>query len=449
MTLIVQKLKSLGRRFLDKQSRILIKNSSWVFLENLIRTVLNFTRAIIIARILGAELYGTFAMIVALCMTTQEFFNFNLGTTVVKFGAEFKADKRIDHLTIIVKGAAYLTLITAFISIIVVTFLTIFFYDTFIKKPGLSIFIIGYAIAWSTYYFDYISSSVLRLFFRFKLNSIIRIIMSVIEFIFIITALIIFKRNLTAFFFAVIFARLLNSLIINIVAYFEFKDDLKPETKFKFSELKHKWKLIRNFTINNSLSRTVFNVINQGDVLLVGILTGAVQAGYYAIAKKLAYSILRLSNPLTNAIFPQLSQLIAENKTKEIKMMIVKFVRIFSIPSIISLGVVFMFRKEIINLIFGQEYLPASDIFFVLMIVSVVMALSFWNLPLIQSIGKVGLRLITYILALIIGIVASLFLYSPFGATGIAYAVLISFLFINITFSTINFRFLNIGESDK
>ena len=120
MTLVVQKIKAAGRKLFDKQSRILIKNSSWVFLENFIRTVLNFTRAIIIARVLGAELYGTFVMVVAFCMTTQEFFNFNIGTTVVKFGAEFKSEKNYDLLTIIIKGALYLTLITATVSIVVV-----------------------------------------------------------------------------------------------------------------------------------------------------------------------------------------------------------------------------------------------------------------------------------------------------------------------------------------
>lgn len=438
-------VKERLNKYFDKQSRILLKNSSWVFLENFIRTILNFTRAIIIARVLGAELYGIFAMVVAFCMTTQEFFNLNLGTTVVKFGAIFRADKRMDQLTILVKGAVFITIITALVSVLTIWLLLTFSYDTFIKTSGLTIFVVGYAMAWSSNYFDYISSSILRLFFKFKVNSVVRIVMLIIEFITIVITLIIFKKNLIAFFSAVIFARLINTSIINIVAYLEVKEDLRMDTRLKFFKIKDHWREIRSFTINNSLSRTVFNFINQGDILLVGLLTGVAQAGYYAIAKKLAYSILRLSNPLTNAIFPQLSQLIADKKMREIKIMIIKFIKIFSVPSIVSLFLVFLFKEEIINLIFGTEYLPAANIFFVLMIVSVVMSISFWNLPLIQSIGKVGLRLIVYIIALFIGVLASIMFYSSLGAIGIAYAVLISFIFINIAFLFINFSFLNKG----
>ena len=343
----------------------------------------------------------------------------------------------------LIRSAFLATLITAAISIITILTLISFSYDTFIKKPALSIYVIGYALAWSTNYIDYISSSVLRLFFKFKLNSLIRIVMSVVEFVLIISAVLIFKQNLAMFFLAVICARLVNSAFINIAAFLELKDEFRGKrTRERIRNLKEYWKRIRNFTINNSLGRTVFSLINQGDVLLVGILTDAVQAGYYAIAKKLAFSILRLSDPLANAAFPQFSQLVVAKRKQEIKTMIIKIEKIISIPASLLLMAVFFIRKEIILLFFGSEYLPAADIFFVLIIVASVMAVFFWNLPLIQSIGKVALRLKVYIAALLVEIILAVFLYPSLGALGVSIAVLSAFLLINGLFAHINFKYM-------
>lgn len=441
--MLIEFLRRWLRVKLDFQSRVLLRNSSWVFGENLVRTMLNFLRAIMVARILGAELYGTYAVVVAFCMTVQEIFNLNLGTTVIKFGAEFRSENRLDRLTALVSGAVGVTLITATVSVLTIGALISVSYATFIKQPGLGVLVIAYSVAWSTNYFDYISSSMLMLFDRFRLNSLIRMVMNLVEFVFIVVALLVFKRNLPLFFAAVIAARLLNSAIINLASYNEFREEIpRTDAKVRIRSMGSRWRDIRNFTIQNSLGRTVFNVINQGDVLLVGVLTSASQAGYYAIAKKLAFSILRLSDPLSRAIFPQFSRLIAERRLSEIRVMITRFLRIGTLPSVLLLGGVFTFRVSIIDLLFGSQYVPAADSFFALMVVAVIMALCFWNRPMIQSTGRVGLRLVVYIIALLVEVLVALLLYPGLEALGIAISVLAAFLIINISFAVVNFNYL-------
>jgi hypothetical protein len=73
---------------LDGQLKVLIKNSSWVFFANGVRTLLTFVKSIIIARGLGADLYGNYVLVVAFVGTIQEFFNLNIGAAVIKFGAD-------------------------------------------------------------------------------------------------------------------------------------------------------------------------------------------------------------------------------------------------------------------------------------------------------------------------------------------------------------------------
>ena len=55
---LIEKTKVWGKKAFDIQSRILIRNSSWVFSENLTRTLLNFIRAIVIARVLDTNFFA-------------------------------------------------------------------------------------------------------------------------------------------------------------------------------------------------------------------------------------------------------------------------------------------------------------------------------------------------------------------------------------------------------
>ncbi|MBK8414958.1 MAG: oligosaccharide flippase family protein [Bacteroidetes bacterium] len=53
---------------------------------------MTFIRSIVIARGLGAELYGIFAVMTAFIVTIQAILNLNLGAVVIRFGSKYKTD---------------------------------------------------------------------------------------------------------------------------------------------------------------------------------------------------------------------------------------------------------------------------------------------------------------------------------------------------------------------
>ena len=80
-----------------------------------------------------------------------------------------------------VKSSLNTSFIMAILSVAVIAILSFVSYSTFIEKPGLHWFIIAYALAASITYVNSISRGLLRLYFKFKLSSIIQMIMDVLE----------------------------------------------------------------------------------------------------------------------------------------------------------------------------------------------------------------------------------------------------------------------------
>ena len=170
-------------------------------------------------------------------------------------------------------------------------------------------------------------------------------------------------------------------------------------------------------------------MINQGDVLLLGALSSAVQVGFYSVSKKLAYSVLILTDPLVSSIYPQLSKLLAERKFAETRRMLFRITSITVLPAILFLTAMAFLNRWVIVTLYGAEYAPAAASFFYFLIASVVGVMTFWSIPLIQSLGLVGLRIKVYVVTILGGSLLAWWLIGQWQATGMAIALLSTNLF--------------------
>ncbi len=431
---MIEKARNVFKNKFDHESKTLIKNSSWVFISNSYGALLAFFRSVIIARGLGAETLGTFTIAIAFILTTQELLRLNFAMGLIKFGASYKTENRTDKLVALIKACIYGSLASALLSIVIITFIVFFFYDSFIEQPGLNYFIIFYAIANGFSFLDAISKSTLKLYFKFKINSIINILMDTIEFIIVAITILIFPKNLNYFFTAIIASKVIKTFICNIAAFYELKSELSADLKSKMNILKDHFKEIRHFILGNSLSSTLKVFMNQGDVLILGAFGGASQVGIYSVAKKLAYSLLTITDPLVTSIFPQLSVLIAKKQYAETKKMLYKITRITIVPSVIFLVLSFFLKDWMIIKIYGKEFIAAAQPFIFLLMGAIQGSIFFWVLPLIQSLGLTTMRFRVYLIAIILGATLSYLLLPIYQATGVAIGLLAANLYITIRF---------------
>lgn len=411
---------------LDIQSKLLFKNSSWVFFSNFFSTGLAFLRSVIIARGLGPGIYGTYAIVVAFVGLIQEFLNLNVGTALIKFGAVYHTENKNDKLMAFVKSGLLVSFVMALVSIVVIAVLSFISYSTFIDKPDLEWFIISYAVAASITYVNSISRAMLRLHYKFRMSSVIQMIMDVVETVAIAIAVIVYPKDLNVFFVAIIITRFLNGFICNLLAYYELKQELLPHLSAPMNLIRNERKTILDFIFGNSIGNSLKTVISQGDILLLGILTSPQQVGFYSVAKKLAYSVLTLSDPLVQSIYPQLSLLLAEKKYTEMKNMLVRITSIAMIPGLIFIVATFFLNEWIIKTVYGVEYLPATQAFFYFVIGAVLGATTFWTLPLVQSLGIVKIRIKVYIATIIFGSAIAYLLIPTMHNAGMALALLIT-----------------------
>jgi O-antigen/teichoic acid export membrane protein len=423
---ILQRFVRLVRGRFDAESKALFKNSTWFFLANANSAVCDFLRSVILGRGLGVEGFGIYILIITLVHTIQEFFNLNLGTAFIKFGAEYKSSNNISRLGALLKGCFILAGVTALASITFIILVSYFAYDLFISEPGLRTYIQVYAIAASLSFFDYLSVSLLKLYFKFRLNSVIKICLDLTELAVVATVVYLFPGDLPALFTAVVGILVIKGIVYNGAALWEMRDVIISHLRVKISEIGDDKRRISGFVVNNSVSRTLHTLIFSGDILLLGALAGPAEAGYYAIAKKLAFAVLRLTDPMTHSIYPQLATLVAQHSYANIKIMLKKVSTIFLLVIATIFFLVLGMNEWIMTSIYGEEFLPASTALVILVAASGVSAVFFWSTSLIFSLGRVDVRLKAYLLALVLGGSVAWFLIPAYGATGLAIAMLLA-----------------------
>lgn len=414
------------KKKLDKQSKVLLKNSGWVFFSNMFSTGLAFLRSIVIARGLGPEIYGTYAVVVTFVGLVQELLNLNTGTALIRFGASYHVEGRNDKLIALVKSSVRLSAWAAFISISIISFISFFSYTTIVSKPGLEWFIIFYAIAASITYLNSISRGMLRLYYKFRISSLIQMVMDVLETIVITIAVFWYPKDLNVFFVAIILTRFLNGFICNLIAYYELRSEIKPYLSASDEVISEDKKTIKGFVLGNSLGNTLQTVINQGDVLLLGWLSNAAEVGFYLVSKKLAYSIFTLTDPLVQSIYPQLSKLLAEKKFIEVRKMLYKITAIGFIPGLLFFIGAYFLDEWIIGTLYGKAYLASASSFLFFVISAVFGAAMFWALPLVQSLGMVKIRLQAYVVTIVLGTVLAFWLVPLYQSAGMALALFVT-----------------------
>lgn len=431
---LIQRIyQRISARF-DPESNHLLRNSSWVFIANGTGTLFAFLKVILMTRILGVELLGVYSIAIAFVLTTQEFLRLNISMGLIRFGAAYLAEGRRDKVVAVIRYSLLLSLLSVLLSVLIIGIIMLLDTGSFIKDAALEPYVMAFAVVNGLSFIDALSKSSLKLFYKFKINSVIQMIMDSLEFILIAGVLLIKGPDLISFFMAVIAAKLINSLTCNLAAYKELKGDLKNDAGTGLSVIRDDYKPFLRYIFGNSMSSSLKVLMNQGDVLLLGTFGTTAQTGLYTTAKKLAYSILSLTDPLAASVFPQFSRLMAEKKYDAATGMIRKMTSFLTLPAIVILMLAFVVREPLFTTLYGFSFAAAATPFVILLACALQGAVFFWTLPLLQSLGLITKRLVIYLLAIIAGAACSMILVNDYGAGGVATGLLVANLVITGSF---------------
>lgn len=376
----------------------LAKNAGILFTGNAIAIAFGLIALSFTARALGPAPFGMFAMVIAYVTIIDQLVNFQSSHALIKFGAEFLEQEKTEDFKALVKFCFLLDLSTAILG----TFLSALLASLAGRFVGWSPEGVRMASLYSIVIFFNLQgapNAILRLFDRFKPLALQSIVTSGIKLVG-CTAGFVLGLGLFEFLLVWAFSNILGSILLLGMGWRELKQKgITGIFSKKAGEISIRWREVWQFVWVTNIYAS-FRIFTGGmDTLIIGAFLGASATGQYKIAKQFSSIPLKFSEPLYNAIYPELSKLYARQKWKAFwGLMLKSSLSVGSIALLILL--LFAFAGEnILILSVGHEYLDALPVLLWCMLGSVIAVFAFPLQPAMLAMGKPFLSFLVILLS--------------------------------------------------
>ena len=158
------------------------------------------------------------------------------------------------------------------------------------------------------------------------------------------------------------------------------------------------------------------------DTAIIGLFLASSFVGVYEIAWQVTLLVLVSSYAVATTIFPQISQWSAEAATDRIESIVSRSIGVTLALSIPALVGAFVFSREILTFVFGQEYAIAAGVLVILMVEKVFQSANdvFWKS--LHAIDQPRLAAKATVATIALNLVLNVALIPIYGITGAAIA---------------------------
>ncbi len=409
-----------------KEKKKFIENVSWLVIAKSVPSVANIVEMIVLTRVLGLEIFGLLTLVVAYVKIISSLLDFRVWESVVKYVGEFMEKREIDRALSMIKFSYIVDAITGLLAFAVCLLLANLANDMFIKSPEGFDLILIFSLSLLFATINSTSEALFRVFDRFKTIVFVQSAKSVFKLGLVLVALYLdygIKGVLVAYIAVSLFEFVLTQVAVRRMLK---EKGLGSWFSSRLTTLSDKLKEIMWFLFNTSFNATI-SIANEGKVavLILGHFFGSGSVGIYKVARVVIRVINRAVDPLHEAIFPRLVSFSTSGLHKTIGEIIrfaVKSLLKLAIPFVV---VVLLFAEQIIDIIFGSQYLASSDTMRVLALATLFNGSIFWFRSLLLAVGKPGLRTVVSVFKIssyIILLLALVPRHSYFGAA-VAYLI--------------------------
>ncbi len=344
--------------FRDKFFRKLIENASILVTGNIITAAIDLVSLAIAARILGPQMFGVLVLAQTYTRFVDQLLNFQSWQALIKYGADSLTANRDSDFRALIKFGFSLDAVGSIVGTLVALSI-IFFASQFFAWDELTI---DLAKVYSlTILFHLVSTptAVLRLFSRFHTLAWQRVISASIRMVALIVVW--FAESGVWVVFAVwMAAQVLDYLILLALGWMELRRQGYGDVlSTKMGRIGQKFSGIWGFVTTTNLSSAVRLGARELDVLIVGGVMGAAAAGIYKVAKQFASIPLKFSDPLQQAVYPDIARLWAENRKSRFRNTIIRVGVLCGLGGIAMWGGFFILGNWMLNVTVGAEYSSA------------------------------------------------------------------------------------------
>lgn len=393
----------------DKILERLFETSIFIFIGIMISKIFSYIYKIIIARYLGADIYGLYSLSLVIVLLFASVSGLGISEGILRYISLYRGKEEKNKIRYIFRYSSKILFISTIIASLLLFSLSDFISIKIFNNPSLSFFLKVFSFVIPIWIFSGYFMNIMIAFEKVKQQTAIeKIVQSFAKLFFLLLFLFIgLKTNAVIFsFFIGVFIFFISTLLYckyNIPEIFA-KYNLKNPEKNKIS------RNLFSYSIPIMFFGLVFYIFYWTDSLMIGYFKSTTEVGIYNAAIPIAFLLSLAPELFITLLFPIINKEYANNNISiitNLSKQIGKWILIINIP--IFLIMVF-FPEQIINIFFGKEYLSASIPLIFLLIGNFVASLLTISNRLLLMAGKTKTLLADLVLTCILNFFLNLWL---------------------------------------
>ena len=399
--------------------RNLAGNSFWAFVGKTAASLLLALSTLIVARKLGPTGFGMLAISLSFLSVLASVVDLRVWEACIKYGSDFLSRNDSRSLNAVIRLALRLSLVSGMIFAVIAFFLT-GYAAAWLHLPKVwvctaRILAIGFILMAA----NDTGAAVLRLADRFPLLAAWQAIHGTLRVICLLVALTI-KASIISAAAAIAAASLVGSIILLALSH-HTAARLSNGIIGNISRLRPWYGSLVRFLLHSHLGNIWRTIVCNGDVLLVGYLAGSSGAGLYRLARELVQFLLRITDVLYEALFPELAMQWVKHRD-QFPVYVLHLTRLLAFMGVPASLLFIALVGPFLTLTAGVEFLPAATAARI-MIWGVLWRIIFvWLTPTAIAIGRPQYTNLTGLVSAVVLLLLLVSLVPRFGIMGAAAA---------------------------
>ena len=414
-------IKNIREIFQSGPYQRMFKNTGLLVSGDTVSAVLGVLTFAVSARALGTQMLGMLVLIDAYVHMIDKLMNFQSWQFMIKFGSDALENKDKNGFKALVKFGTLVDGCTALLGTVVCIVLT----GAIAKWQNWNSQMIPLTIIYSSAIMSNVSgvpTGVLRIFDQFKLFSVQKSLCATIKFV---GAIIGWRLGygLTGFLWTWLITELFDDFSLIWMGWRELhKQGYHGIWAEPLKGMRKKFPGLWNFMISTNLTGSVKVGFREFDILVVGKLLTLTDVSLYKLAKKLCASLDRLTNPLYQSLFPELTKAWAKRDYKTFKHLVFHMIVIMGVLAAGTWIGFFFFGNPIIRLTAGMPFMGAYWVTVWYLLANCIAITALPLSPMMLAMGKANLSFWIQFVPSLIYFPLLFWMINAWGLVGAGYA---------------------------
>ena len=400
------------------------KNSGVLISGDTVSAVLGVLTFAITARALGTEKLCMLGLIDAYVRIVDKLVNFQSWQFIIKYGSDALTAKNPSGFKALVKLGTLVDACTAVLGCVI----SIALAGLIARWQNWSPEMLRLAVIYSMIVlFDIagVPTGILRIFDKFKSFSAQKCVTSGIKFAGVVVAWAI-HCDLSGFLWVWMLTEIVDYVSLTAMAWIELhRRGFRNIWAEPLAGITKRFPGVWNFLISTNLTGSVKIGFREFDILVVGKLLGFADVSLYKLAKKLCAALDRLTNPLFQSLYPELTKLWAKKDYRDFRFVVKRMTYIMGGISLLSWIVFVIWGHEIILITTGREFISAYSVTVWYMLANAIAVTSLPLAPMILAMGQAHLSFWIQFLPTLIYFPILFWMLEAWGLSGAGYAYIV------------------------